>query len=91
MSRKAGEIVSAPVRSFVVAGRRTSVRLDPVLWDALHDIAAREQRSLTSMITEVHAERGARSLTIALHVFILQYYQYALVEAEQSALRRRHA
>jgi predicted DNA-binding ribbon-helix-helix protein len=75
MSRKAGEILSAPVRSFVVAGRRTSVRLDPVLWDAMHDIAAREQRSLT----------------IALHVFILQYYQYALVEAEQLALRRRHA
>jgi predicted DNA-binding ribbon-helix-helix protein len=91
MSRKAGEIISAPVRSFVVAGRRTSARLDPVLWNALHDVAARQQRSLTSLVTEINRERGARSLTTALHVFILQYYQFALIEAEQTALKRRHA
>jgi predicted DNA-binding ribbon-helix-helix protein len=90
MSQRDEEASSVPVRSFVVAGRRTSVRLDPIVWDALHDVAARQQRSLTNIVTEIDAERGARSLTTALHVYIVQYYQLALIDVEGLALKRRH-
>jgi predicted DNA-binding ribbon-helix-helix protein len=32
---------SLAIRNIVVAGRRTSVRLEPAMWEAMHDIARR--------------------------------------------------
>jgi predicted DNA-binding ribbon-helix-helix protein len=62
-------------RNIVVAGRRTSMRLEPDMWRALADIAEREERSLHELCTMVHRLRRRSSLTSAVRVFILSYYR----------------
>jgi predicted DNA-binding ribbon-helix-helix protein len=47
-------------RNVVVADHRTSVRLEPELWDALADIARRERLSLNELCTRIGARRLAR-------------------------------
>jgi predicted DNA-binding ribbon-helix-helix protein len=47
----------------VVAGHRTSVRLEPAIWDALQDILQREAKTLSQLVTEIDRARTASSLT----------------------------
>ncbi len=58
-----------------VNGRRTSVRLEPDLWDALEDICAREEVSLDQICAHVADHNGERSFTSSLRVFIINYYR----------------
>ena len=44
-------------RNVTVAGRRTSLRLEPEMWDALVEIGARESLSLHQLCTEVNRRR----------------------------------
>jgi predicted DNA-binding ribbon-helix-helix protein len=66
-----------PVRTVVVAGRRTSVRLNAVTWEAFHDIAARQNCSLNNLVTEIDRNRGSESRTDAIHAYIIQFYRAA--------------
>jgi predicted DNA-binding ribbon-helix-helix protein len=60
-----------------VGGRRTSVRLEPDLWEALRDIAAREQRSLHEICTDIDRTRGGTRLTSAMRIYIVNYFRSA--------------
>ncbi len=64
-------------RNVTIGGRRTSVRMEPVLWDCLTDICRREVRPLNDVVTLIDGRRGDSSLTAALRVFILAYYREA--------------
>lgn len=64
-------------RNVMVGDRRTSIRLEPELWDALHDICRREKRSMKDLCTLVDSTSRAGSLTSAIRVFILNYYRFA--------------
>ncbi|NWH08399.1 MAG: ribbon-helix-helix domain-containing protein [Alphaproteobacteria bacterium] len=55
-------------RSFSLSGHRTSVALEPEFWATLEIEAARQRKSLASLIGEVDASRGTRPLTSALRV-----------------------
>lgn len=46
-------------RNVVVAGHRTSVRLEPELWDALAAICKRERLSLNELCTNIDRQRRA--------------------------------
>lgn len=72
---------SLVIRNIVVAGHRTSVRLEPIMWDALHDIARRLQVSVHELVTEIDRERTASSLTAAIRVHIVDFYRTAALEA----------
>ena len=72
--RPAANRSSLIIRNIVVGGHRTSVRLEPVMWDALHDIAAREGRNINDIVTEVDRDRTASTLTAAIRVYIVDYY-----------------
>jgi predicted DNA-binding ribbon-helix-helix protein len=37
---------SLVIRNVVVGGHRTSVRLEPIMWEALRDIALRQKRCM---------------------------------------------
>lgn len=65
---------SLVIRNVVVGGRRTSVRLEPVMWEALHDIAGRDGRSIHQIVTDIDRDRTASSLTAAIRVYIVDYY-----------------
>ena len=62
-------------RSLSIAGHRTSVSLEDAFWDALKDIAADENRSITALVAEVDSRRGATNLSSALRLHALAHYQ----------------
>ena len=63
--------------NIVVDGRRTSVRLEPQMWDALNEIARRESRNLHDICTEVDADRVQTTFAASLRVYILTYFRSA--------------
>ena len=67
-------------RNVTVGGRRTSIRLEPVMWQALAEIAEREAVSINDLCDLVNARRHESTLTAAIRVFILTYYQAASTE-----------
>ncbi|MFN0042201.1 MAG: ribbon-helix-helix domain-containing protein [Alphaproteobacteria bacterium] len=62
-------------RNITVSGRRTSMRLEPAMWDALEDICRRERCRLAELCSAVDSHRGASSLTAGVRVFILDYFR----------------
>jgi predicted DNA-binding ribbon-helix-helix protein len=66
-------------RNVIVAGRRTSLRMENAMWEALDDICRREGRDIHEICGPVHHHRAGASFTAAVRVFIVRYYR-ALVE-----------
>jgi predicted DNA-binding ribbon-helix-helix protein len=65
------------IRNVVVAGHRTSVRLEPVMWESLRDIARGRDMALNDLVTEIAHGREAFSLTAAIRVYIVDFYRAA--------------
>lgn len=72
---------SLVIHNIVVGNHRTSVRLEPVMWDALRDIALRQQFTVHDLVTEIDRERTASSLTAAIRIYIVDFYRAAAVPA----------
>jgi len=67
-------------RNVRIAGHRTSVRLEPAMWNALHEICLREHASLHEIVTRVAGSRSESSMTAAIRVFLLGYFQAAATD-----------
>jgi predicted DNA-binding ribbon-helix-helix protein len=67
-------------RNVSIAGRRTSLRLEPAMWDALGEIARRERMTVHQLCSEVDRRRQESSLTAAIRVFALSYFRTAATE-----------
>jgi predicted DNA-binding ribbon-helix-helix protein len=66
----------------VVAGRgRTSMRLEPELWDALAEICARERQDISQLVRQIEATGHTGGRTSAVRVFVLKYFRDAAIEA----------
>lgn len=76
-------------RNIVSALGRTSIRLEPELWDALGEICRREHMSLTETIHQVEATQQlndrAGGRTSAIRVHIVDYFRAAGTEAGHQA------
>ncbi|MGB3797224.1 MAG: ribbon-helix-helix domain-containing protein [Alteraurantiacibacter sp.] len=44
-------------RSIEIAGHKTSISLEPLFWDMLHDAAARANLPLNALVAQIDAER----------------------------------
>jgi predicted DNA-binding ribbon-helix-helix protein len=82
-------------RNVVVGGRRTSIRLEKAMWDALGEILEREAISASDFATLVERGRKASTLTAAIRVHIMEYFRAAATEsghrhAGHGSLRRRY-
>jgi predicted DNA-binding ribbon-helix-helix protein len=80
-------------RNVTVAGKRTSVRLEPEMWDALQEITLRQGITLHQLCTEIARQRGVSSLTAAIRAYALAYFRAAATErghraAGHGSLRR---
>src|ERR1700675_4902202 len=75
----------------VVGGHRTSVRLEPVMWDALHDIVRRRRVTVHDLVTDIDRGRTASSLTAAIRVYIVDFYRAAAMPAQQASAVERPA
>ncbi len=59
-------------RSVTIAGHRTSLSLEEEFWTALKSIASQHHTSLADLIATIDEARGARNLSSATRVFILE-------------------
>jgi predicted DNA-binding ribbon-helix-helix protein len=69
------------MRNISVRGRRTSIRLEPQIWDTLAEICRREfctPHDVCSYVADLKPPHG--SLTSSLRVFILDYFRTSATE-----------
>ena len=68
-------------RNVVTASGRTSIRLEPELWEALEEICRRERISLAEAVRDVEtrwlASGGTGGRTSAVRVHIVSYFRRA--------------
>lgn len=77
------------IRNVVVLGKRTSLRMEPEMWDALADVAAREGHNVHDICTRiVERKPPAASLTAAIRVFLVNYYR--LASTDEGHLKAGH-
>ena len=87
---------SLVIHNIVVGNHRTSVRLEPVMWDALRDIAHRQRVTVHDLVTNIDRERTASSLTAAIRIYIVDFYRAASMPdrltqpAQPARLSMRH-
>lgn len=68
-------------RNIRVDGHRTSVRLEPAMWNAFHEIGRREDRSIDDLASDIaRIKKDETSLTAAIRVFIMAYFKEAATE-----------
>lgn len=60
-------------RSLLVAGRETSVALEPEFWSVLEAMAAEDGRTMAATVTAIDAARGERSLASACRLAALDH------------------
>jgi predicted DNA-binding ribbon-helix-helix protein len=68
-------------RNVRIAGRRTSLRLEPEYWSALVEIGRRERLLLHDLCTFIRRRDPERSLASAIRVFVTVYF-HDLAEAD---------
>lgn len=89
--------VSRLVNRNVVAERgRTSMRLEPELWDLLSEICERESRDMSTLVRQIEAAGHAGGRTSAVRVYVTTYFYAAATEvghagADHGPLLRRVA
>jgi len=76
------------VRNVRIGRRRTSLRLEMAIWDALQDIAQREGQSLNELLTGVAAAQSESSFTASVRVHVLGYYRRQLPGPAATAAAR---
>jgi predicted DNA-binding ribbon-helix-helix protein len=72
-------------RNVVAARGRTSMRLEPELWDALQEICRRERMAMGELVRRVEERGHAGGRTSAVRVFILCYFRDAATEGGHTA------
>jgi predicted DNA-binding ribbon-helix-helix protein len=64
-------------RNIWIGRRRTSLRLEPAMWQALEEVAATSGLTIHQLCTMIDERRRESSLTAAVRVFLLLYYRDA--------------
>ena len=78
---KPGRLSTLVSRNIIISGHRTSVRLEPDMWDGLREICRRERSSLHQICTSISLQKPYESsLTASIRVFIMRYYRGAATE-----------
>ncbi|MBM3602588.1 MAG: ribbon-helix-helix domain-containing protein [Alphaproteobacteria bacterium] len=65
-------------KNVMVDGHRTSMRLEPEMWDALTEICARERCNIHQLCSQLELNRQSSTLTAAMRVYIMNYFRQAM-------------
>ena len=68
-------------RNVTALSGRTSMRLEPELWDALEEICRRENMTLAEVVREIERLGHPGGRTSAVRVQVLAYFRRAASEA----------
>jgi len=58
-------------RSIVIEGHKTSVSLEDAFWNGLKEIAARQNRTLSTLVHDIDINRRQNNLSSAIRLFVL--------------------
>ncbi len=72
-------------RNITAINGRTSMRLEPEVWDALREICLREGIELRDLIQRVEQTTDEGGRTSAVRVHVLQYFRAAATETGHRA------
>jgi predicted DNA-binding ribbon-helix-helix protein len=67
-------------RNIVAATGRSSMRLEPEIWDALFEICRRENIAMADLVRKVDGGREVGGRTSAIRVFAFNYFRQAATE-----------
>ncbi len=67
-------------RNVVAERGRTSMRLEPELWEALLEICSREGQDMSSLVRKIEQSGHAGGRTSAVRVFVMSYFRDAATE-----------
>ena len=56
------------------------------MWDALHYVCRREQKSLSFVVTEIARRQVESSLTASIRVYLMSYFRAAATQASLQQL-----
>ena len=63
------------MRSVTINGRRTTMRLEPSMWNALQRIASDNGATVNQICSQIDSSRGDLSMTAAVRSYIVSYLQ----------------
>jgi predicted DNA-binding ribbon-helix-helix protein len=63
------------MRSVTINGRRTTMRLEPSMWNALQRISADNGVTVNQLCSQIDSSRGDLSMTAAVRSYIVSYLQ----------------
>jgi predicted DNA-binding ribbon-helix-helix protein len=72
-------------RNVVAERGRTSMRMEPELWDALLEICQRERRDMSQLVRVIEEIGHSGGRTSAVRVYVLEYFRAAASEAGHEA------
>ncbi len=72
-------------RNIVAVRGRSSMRLEPEIWDALAEICSREQMPIADLVQRVEASLTSGGRTSAVRIFAFEYFRAAATEAGHRA------
>jgi predicted DNA-binding ribbon-helix-helix protein len=67
-------------RNIIANSGRTSMRLEPELWNVLNEICRREKQDMGQLIARVETAAPPGGRTSAVRVYIMKYYYAASTE-----------
>jgi predicted DNA-binding ribbon-helix-helix protein len=72
-------------RNVVAERGRTSMRMEPELWDALLEICQRECRDMSQLVRSIEESGHSGGRTSAVRVFVLEYFRAAASQSGHEA------
>jgi predicted DNA-binding ribbon-helix-helix protein len=81
---------SLVMHNLVVDGHRTTVRLEPVIWDALRDIARQQEVTVHDLVSAINRRRIASSLSSAIRAYVVVYLSARLRPAPPTRVSKDH-
>jgi len=69
-------------RNIVIGTRRTTVRLEAAIWEALDDLCVRERLSRHDLCTQIEADRDGVNRAQAVRSVVMNYFRLSLKGGE---------
>ncbi len=66
-------------RNVVIDGKRTTIRLESDIWDAVDDLCKREKISRHDLCSHVEAGRDGLNRAQAIRAVVVNYFRFALL------------
>jgi predicted DNA-binding ribbon-helix-helix protein len=76
---------SLVIRNIIISGRRTTVRVEPVMWEALVEIAQQQDLTVHQLATKIGCCLDNSSLTSAIRAYIVNFYRSGAAETSLAA------